>query len=67
MKKTRIFAVLAAMALGLAVFGCSNGDSDSSESGTTGGTTSGGIEPIPEGFVKIPATSIAGTESWTPS
>ena len=50
MKKTRIFAVLAAMAMGLAVFGCSNGDSDSSESGsttggsessTTGGTTSG--------------------------
>ena len=40
MKKTRIFAVLAAMAMGLAVFGCSNGDSDSSESGTTGGTTS---------------------------
>ena len=41
MKKTRIFAVLAAMALGLAVFGCSNGDSDSSESGSTGGSTSG--------------------------
>lgn len=35
-----------------------------SESGSTGGTTSGSIEPIPEGFVKIP--SIAGTESWTP-
>lgn len=67
MKKTRIFAVLAAMALGLAVFGCSNGDSDSSESGSTGGTTSGSIEPIPEGFVKIHAASIAGTESWTPS
>ena len=41
MKKTRIFAVLAAMEMGLAVFGCSNGDSDSSESGSTGGTTSG--------------------------
>lgn len=66
MKKTRIFAVLAAMALGLAVFGCSNGDSDSSESGSTGGTTSGSIEPNPEGFVKIPATSIDGTETWTP-
>ena len=36
------------------------------ESGTTGGTTSGSIEPIPEGFVKIPAASIAGTENWTP-
>ena len=42
MKKTRIFAVLAAMAMGLAVFGCSNGDSDSFESGSTiGGTESG--------------------------
>ena len=66
MKKSRIFALLAAMAMGLAVFGCSNGDSDSSESGSTGGSTSGSIEPIPEGFVKIPAASIAGTESWTP-
>lgn len=37
-----------------------------SESGSTGGSTSGSIEPIPEGFVKIPAASIAGTESWTP-
>ena len=58
--------MLAAMALGLAVFGCSNGDSDSSESGSTGGSTSGGTEQIPEGFVKIPSASIAGTESWTP-
>jgi len=54
------------MALGLAVFGCSNGDSDSSESGSTGGTTSGSIEPNPEGFVKILAASIDGTETWTP-
>lgn len=38
-----------------------------SESGSTGGTTSGSIEPIPERFVKILATSIAGTERWTPS
>ena len=67
MKKTRIFAVLAAMAMGLAVFGCSNGNSGGSESGTTGGTTSGSIEPNPEGFVKIPAVSINGTENWTPS
>ena len=66
MKKTRIFAVLAAMAMGLAVFGCSNGDSDSSESGSTGGSTSGSIEPVAENFVKIPAISIAGTEKWTP-
>ena len=69
--------MLAAMAMGLAVFGCSNGDSDSFESGstiggsesgsTTGGTTSGSIEPVSEKFVKIPAASIAGTERWMPS
>lgn len=50
--------------------GSNTGDSSSgsgSESGNTGGSTSGSIEPIPEGFVKIPAVSIAGTESWTPS
>ena len=41
MKKSRIFAVLAAMAMGLAVFGCSNGDSDSSGGDTTGGSSSG--------------------------
>lgn len=40
MKKTRIFAMLAAMAMGLAVFGCSNGDSDSSGGGSSGGSTS---------------------------
>ena len=41
MKKSRIFALLAAMAMGLAVFGCSNGDSDSSGGDTTGGSSSG--------------------------
>ena len=66
MKKSRIFALLAAMAMGLAVFGCSNGDSDSSGGDTTGDSSSGSIEPNPEGFVKIPAASIAGTERWTP-
>ena len=40
MKKSRILAVLAAMAMGLAVFGCSNGGSDSSESGSSGGSSS---------------------------
>ena len=67
MKKTRIFAVLAAM--GLAVFGCSNGDSDSSESGSTiggtesgstGGTTSGG--GTESGTTGV-TTSGGGTES----
>ncbi|WP_296689582.1 formylglycine-generating enzyme family protein [Treponema sp. UBA6852] len=73
MKKSRMFAVLAAMTMGLAFFGCSNGDSDSdtfgggSESGTTGGSSSGSIEPFAENFVKIPAASIAGTETWTPA
>ena len=37
-----------------------------SESGNTGGSTSGSIEPIPEGFVKIPAVSIDGTKTYTP-
>ena len=40
MKKSRIFALLAAMAMGLAVFGCSNDSSDGSGSGSTGGSTS---------------------------
>ena len=47
--------------------GSTSGSGTGSESGSTGGSTSGSIEPIPEGFVKIPAVSIAGTESWTPS
>ena len=37
------------------------------ESGNTGGSSSGSSEQIPEVFVKIPAASINGTESWTPS
>ncbi|MDO5773961.1 MAG: SUMF1/EgtB/PvdO family nonheme iron enzyme [Spirochaetales bacterium] len=40
MKKSRIFAVLAAMVMGLAVFGCSNGSSDGSEGSNTGSSTS---------------------------
>lgn len=50
--------------------GSNTGDSSSgsgSESGNTGGSSSGSSEQIPEVFVKIPAVSIAGTESWTPS
>ena len=38
MKKSRIFALLAAMAMGLAVFGCSDGSGDGT---ITGGSTSG--------------------------
>ena len=44
----------------------SSSGSSSSESDDTGGTSSGSVEPVKENFVKIPATSIAGTESWTP-
>lgn len=36
-----------------------------SESGNTGGSSSGSSEQAPEGFVKIPAASIAETESLT--
>ena len=54
MKKSRIFAALAAMAMGLAVFGCSNDSSDGSGGGSTGGTESGNTGG---------STSGGGTES----
>ena len=38
-----------------------------SGSGSTGGSSSGSTEQVSEVFVKIPAVSIDGTESWTPS
>ena len=79
MKKfAKISAVLAAMALAFSFAGCSDGSSgggsDSSEitggetSGgeTSGGGTSGGSGEISKNFVKIPAASITGSESWTP-
>lgn len=50
--------------------GSNTGDSSSgsgSESGNTGGSSSGSSEQIPEGFVKIPAASISGSETWTPA
>ena len=49
--------------------GSDTGDSSGSgsESGsTTGGSSSGSSEQVPEGFVKIPAALIAGTENWMP-
>lgn len=69
MKKfAKISAVLAAMALAFSFAGCSDGSSgggsDSSE--ITGGETSGGSGEIPKDFVKVPAVSITGSESWTP-
>ncbi len=78
MKKfAKISAVLAAMALAFSFAGCSDGSSgggsDSSEitggeitgGETSGGETSGGVE-IPKDFVKVPAVSITGNETWTP-
>ena len=49
--------------------GSNTGDSSGSgsESGSTGGSSSGSTEQVSEVFVKIPAVSIDGTESWTPS
>lgn len=50
--------------------GSDTGDSSGSgsESGsTTGGSSSGSSEQVPEGFVKILAASISGSETWTPS
>ena len=49
--------------------GSDTGDSSGtgSESGNTGGSSSGSSEQAPEGFVKIPAASIDGTESWKPN
>ena len=74
MKKfAKISAVLAAMALAFSFAGCSDGSSgggsDSSEitgGETSGGETSGGSGEISKDFVKIPAVSITGSESWTP-
>lgn len=74
MKKfAKISAMLAAMVLVFAFSGCSDGSSsggsDSSEitgGETSGGETSGGSGEIPKDFVKIPAASIIGSESWTP-
>ena len=73
MKKfAKISVVLAAMALAFSFAGCSDGSSgggsDSSEitgGETSGGGTSGGSGEIPKDFVKVPAVSITGSESWT--
>ncbi len=56
MKKfAKISAVLAAMALAFSFAGFS-------DSGTIGSE-----EKIPEGFIKVPAVSINGSETWTPA
>lgn len=69
MKKiAKILAMFAIFALAFSFAGCKSDDSDSSDDDVTisGGSTSGSIEPSLEGFVKIPAASIDGTETWTP-
>lgn len=70
MKKiAKILAMFAIFALAFSFAGCKSDDSDSSDDDVTisGGSSSGSTEPSLEGFVKIPAASIDGTESWTPS
>lgn len=47
--------------------GSTSGSGTGSESGSTGGSSSGSSEQAPEGFVKILAASISGSETWTPS
>ncbi|WP_296011907.1 SUMF1/EgtB/PvdO family nonheme iron enzyme [uncultured Treponema sp.] len=69
MKKiTKILSILAVFALAFSFAGCSSGDNDSSSDDVTiSGSGSGGTSSrIPEDFVKIPAVSITGTETWTP-
>ena len=58
--------MFAIFALAFSFAGCKSDDSDSSESGSTGGTTSGSIEPVAKNFVKIPAVSLKGTEYYAP-
>ena len=69
MKKiAKILAMFAVFALAFSFAGCKSDDSDSSDDDVTisGGSSSGSSEQFQRGFVKIPAASIAGTESWTP-
>lgn len=70
MKKiAKILAMFAIFALAFSFAGCKSDDSDSSDDDVTisGGSSSGSTEQVSEVFVKIPAVSIDGTKSWTPS
>lgn len=69
MKKiAKISGMFAAIVFAFLFAGCSSGDDDSNSNdviindSSSGGTSS----RIPERFVKIPAVSITGTESWSP-
>jgi len=57
MKALRKIGILAAAVAVIGIAGCQN-------NAGTGGTPD---STVPEGFVKVPGKSIAGTESWTPS
>lgn len=66
MKALRKIGILAAAVAVIGIAGCQNnvgagGTPDSKK------PDSPSPSPIPEGFVKVPGKSIAGTESWTPS
>ncbi len=68
MKKiTKILAMLAVFALAFSFAGCKSDDSDSSDDDVTISSGGGSSEQAPEGFVKILAASISGSETWTPS
>lgn len=65
MKKfAKISVVLAALVFAFLFAGCSS-DGDSSDD-SSGGNSNGVAGQSLEGFVKIPAASIAGTETWKP-
>lgn len=57
MKALRKIGILLAAVAVIGIAGCQN-------NAGTGGTPD---STVPEGFVKVPGKSIAGTESWTPS
>ena len=64
MKKiTKILSILAVFAFAFSFAGCSSGDDDSNNYSGSGASSSGQVS---ENFVKIPAASIDGTETWTP-
>lgn len=64
MKKTWIFAVLAAMAMGLAVFGCSNGDSSSESVRDFGKGTYKLDGTFENGTIHLHQTHASSTSGW---
>lgn len=64
MRKTRIFAVLAAMAMRLAVFGCSNGDSSSESVRDFGKGTYTLDGTFENGTIHLHQTHTSSTSGW---